>query len=262
MLSFPIKDNMFSHVFTSSWYNKSELMKWKRENLVEDYIFSTDPYIQTDKKVYVWLLESPEVTASYYDYVLKNPDKFSKIFTFSKEILESCKNSYFLPIGGCWIKEKDRKIYEKSKLISLISSEKNFTTGHKLRRKIVDRLTNRVSLYGPPNNHIENKITGLKDYMFQIVVENNKSDYFFTEKLIDCLQTGVIPIYWGCPSIGDFFDTDGILSFDTMEDLEKILESLSKELYESKKKSIETNFEKSKEYIVAENYLVKNYFTK
>lgn len=47
-----------------------------------------------------------------------------------------------------------------------------------------------------------------------------------------------------------------------MEDLEKILESLSKELYESKKKSVEANFEKSKEYIIAENYLVKNYFTK
>jgi hypothetical protein len=97
MLSLPIKDNMFSHVSTSSWYNKSELMEWKRENLVEDYIFSTDPYIQTDKKVYVWLLESPEITPSYYNYILKNSDKFSKIFTFSKDILDECKNSYLLP---------------------------------------------------------------------------------------------------------------------------------------------------------------------
>ena len=39
----------------------------------------------------------------------------------------------------------------------------------------------------------------------------------FTEKLIDAFLTGTIPLYWGCPTIGEFFDMDGILLFDNVD---------------------------------------------
>ena len=65
------------------------------------------------------------------------------------------------------------------------------------------------------------------DYRFSIVIENCKRDYWFTEKLIDCLRTGTIPIYWGCPSIGDFFDIRGFILFDDINDLENILNNLT-----------------------------------
>ena len=43
----------------------------------------------------------------------------------------------------------------------------------------------------------DNKLAGLKDYMFTIVIENVVDDCWFTEKLMDSLLTGTIPIYWG-----------------------------------------------------------------
>jgi hypothetical protein len=38
-------------------------------------------------------------------------------------------------------------------------------------------------------------------------VESSSETEIFTERLIDCLVTKTIPIYWGCPNISDFFDT-------------------------------------------------------
>jgi hypothetical protein len=237
-------------------------MEWDR-SLNLDYIFTTDPGVEfKDKKIYMWLIESPEITKGHYEYVKNNPKKFDKIFTFDKEILDTTPNSLLTPIGGCWIHEGDRIMYKKNKLISIISSGKNQTTGHRFRNSIIDKFSNRLDLYGRVYNPIEFKVESLKDYRFQIVVENTKSDYYFTEKIIDCFQTGTIPIYWGCPSINDFFDSNGIITFDTIDDLNSILDTISNDLYESKIESIQNNFEISKNYLISEDYIMKNYFKK
>ena len=47
---------------------------------------------------------------------------------------------------------------------------------------------------------------------FHIAIESTSTINYFTEKLIDALITKTVPIYWGCPNIGDFFDTRGIIS--------------------------------------------------
>jgi hypothetical protein len=94
--------------------------------------------------------------------------------------------------------------------------------------------------------------------MFQIVVENGKYDYYFTEKIIDCFVTGTIPIYWGCPSINDFFNINGILAFDNLNDLEHILNNISIEKYNEMKPYIQENFEKSKNFLLSEEYMIKN----
>lgn len=263
MKKIPLIDNLFSHATTSSWHNISHLMEWDRKNIDSyDYVVTTDPTININKKIYMWLMESPRITKNYYDYVKNNNLKFDKIFTFSKEILENYDNSFFTPIGGCWISEENRKIHldEKNKILSMVSSGKMITEGHLLRKNIIDKFNNKFDLYGFNYKKIDNKIESLKNYMFQVVVENTKEDYYFTEKIIDCLQTGVIPIYWGCPSIDKFFDLDGILTFNTLDDLEKILSSLNEELYKTKIKSIIKNFQLSKNYLIAEDYMIKNYF--
>jgi len=49
------------------------------------------------------------------------------------------------------------------------------------------------------------------DTMFHVAVENVRQANYFTEKLIDCFLTRTVPVYWGCPNIGDFFDLAGII---------------------------------------------------
>ena len=78
--------------------------------------------------------------------------------------------------------------------------------------------------------------------MFSIVIENCKSDYYFTEKLIDCFLTGTVPIFWGCPSIKNFFNVKGMIIFDTLEECINIINSINVNKYNEMKPYIEENF--------------------
>ena len=57
-----------------------------------------------------------------------------------------------------------------------------------------------------------------------------------------------IPIYWGCPNIGEYFNNEGILSFDNLEQLDIILNNLTPDFYNKQKNIIEENYERAKEY--------------
>jgi hypothetical protein len=72
--------------------------------------------------------------------------------------------------------------------------------------------------------------------------------------LIDCFITGTIPIYWGCPSIGNFFDSGGIITFDSLEQLDGIINNLDGE-YEKRIESVKRNFDLCKKYLVADDII-------
>ena len=230
-----ISDNLFSHAKSSSWYNSPKNFEWVRDDNGEHIVLTDNSLIHVTnynhKKKYAWLVESPLVTKYSYEFVKKNSHLFSKIFTFDKEILETTSNSVLMPVGGCWILEKDRKIHIKNKKVSIISSDKKHLEGHNLRHEII-KIIKGIDVFGSGYNPINNKIDGLQNYQFSICVENCKKDYYFTEKIIDCFITGTIPIYWGCPSIGDFFDVGGVITFNDIDELNEKINSLSDKEYE------------------------------
>jgi len=253
-----ISDNLFSHASSSSWYNSPKNFEWIRE-LNGDHIVLTDHELlnvgrYNHEKKYAWLIESPLVTNNSYNFVKNNSHLFSKIFTFDKEILDAKNNSVLTPIGGCWILEEDRKIHNKNKSISIISSNKKYLDGHNLRHEII-KIIEGIDIFGGGYNPIDNKIKGLRDYKFSICVENCKKDYYFTEKIIDCFITGTIPIYWGCPSIGDFFDMNGIITFKDINDLKEKINELSDNEYEKRMESVLENFKRCQKYLVADDIL-------
>jgi len=84
--------------------------------------------------------------------------------------------------------------------------------------------------------------------MFSIAVESSYEKNYFTEKLIDCLLTKTVPIYWGCPNIGDFFDDRGIIMFETYEEFLIKINSINEKTYNEMKPYIDANYEKAKEY--------------
>ena len=75
--------------------------------------------------------------------------------------------------------------------------------------------------------------------MFQIVIENDKYETYFTEKLTDCFATGTIPVYWGAPDIGKYFNTDGMIIINDQIDLNL----LTSDYYYSKIDAIKENFD-------------------
>lgn len=264
-IKIPIKDSLFSHAKTSSFWNDSEYLEWDRDDdNTKDYIFVTDLDVQkleafTNKKIYAWLLESPNVTPEAYEFVKRNNTFFDKIFTFDEEILKF-KNSFFLPFGGSMLDYNDIKLFNKTKNISMMFSWKRNLEGHKLRHNIYDNFKTNIDFYGSGMNGINvKKINSLRDYKFSVVVENCKKNHYFTEKIIDCFLTGTVPIYWGCSSIGDFFDLGGILSFNDENELRETLESLTDDTYNNMYESVKNNFNEAKKYKIAEDYLYENY---
>ena len=253
-------DSNFSHTSFSSLSNEADSFEWDRQNSENyDSVVLTDLRRVgefTNKKIYGWIMEPPHFDSEQYDFAKKEFERFEKIFTFDKKLLDSSKKFEFLPIGGCWIPDEQKKIYEKNKLVSMVVSFKKMTIAHNFRHKIVRNISN-VDILGNGYHPIEKKIDSLKDFMFSIVVENQKMDYFFSEKIIDCFVTGTIPIYYGCPSIFRFFDAEGILTFDNLPELLTILKKIDSNLYNTKINSVRKNFELAKNYVLAENHIYK-----
>jgi hypothetical protein len=256
-----IIDYLFSHTYSSSWYNKPTLFDWDRTHN-DDHVILTDKSLDlvssvSSKKKYAWLVESPMITPNAYDFIRKNYDKFDLIFTFDKNLLGLSHKFVLLPIGGCWIEENDRIIHDKTKLIGITLSAKKITEGHRLRHDIVNtNLINNLDVFGF-NNPIQNKIIGLKEYKFNLIIENAREDYYFTEKLIDCFITGTIPVYWGCPSIHEFFDIKGIITFSSLDELNKKKNLIDDEFYKNNYQSVLKNYDIAKKYLVADDIIYK-----
>jgi hypothetical protein len=79
--------------------------------------------------------------------------------------------------------------------------------------------------------------------MFHVAVENVKSNNWYTEKIGEAFATKTLPIYWGCPNIGDFYDTRGIITFKSKDELVDIVNNLTPELYYEMKPYIDHNYE-------------------
>tara|TARA_Y100000361_G_C11161626_1_gene347791 strand:- start:1037 stop:1840 length:804 start_codon:yes stop_codon:yes gene_type:complete len=253
-------DKTFSHCEFSNnpipIINKSKFIEWVREDSDNELVVYTDSYIKliNSTNSIAWLLEPEETKAVGYRFVRENFKKFSSVWTWDKVLLETIPNTVFYPVGGCWIEPKDRVVHKKTKLTSMIFSKKKKLPGHILRHKIFDNFHDKINYF----QKIKNKIEGLKDFMFHVVVESVKKDFYFTEKLIDSFITGTIPVYWGCPSICNFFNTDGMIIFNDINELNQKLEMCTKETYYNKLPAVLENYELAKKYVLAEDWIYNN----
>lgn len=260
-----IVDSAFAHDIFTSPHQTSNFMIWDRD--LSDFSPS-EPIFFTNGSLALagdkhplnvgLLLEPPAIEPQNYILAKNLLSRFNRVLTYEKNLLESDPKFQFFPHGGCWIKPLDRKIYPKSKLVSILASEKNFAPGHQLRHKVVAAYKKEMEIFGRGYNPIPYKLPALQDFMFSFVIENCKMDYYFTEKLIDCLVTGTIPIYFGCPSIHKFFNIDGFIILDSENDLDAISKQITPENYHLKLKAVQENFEKALQYILIEDWLFTN----
>jgi hypothetical protein len=143
----------------------------------------------------------------------------------------------------------------------MIYSSKKGAEGHKLRHLIADIVYRKggAALLGTGSNHaLDDKWDGLSPYKFSIIIESCQKKGYFSEKLIDCLLLGTVPIYWGCPNLSDYgFDMRGIITFENISQGIKLIEEL--QTLPVCDQAIVNNFNKAKEYIFAEDYIYERY---
>ena len=259
-----IIDTNFAHAKYSSDFQESKYIEWDRNSLNHE-----GPLFMTDNSMYSlghayhpnkigMLMEPRAMNPAIYDWIKANRYDFNRILTYDKELLAIGKPFERFYHGMCWIYEKDMKVYEKTKLMSIIASAKTQLYGHNLRHQTILMFKNYFDVYGRGYKQVDYKLDALKDYAYSVVIENSKQDYYFTEKLLDCFVTGTVPIYWGCPSIGDFFNTDGMIIFNTLEDLQSQINSLTLDKYNSMLPAINENFERAKSFTLAEDWIFEN----
>ena len=252
--SFSHADGSNSFVEPKFTWLHNQLPTDKNEPVVViDSLLTSVMNMSEQYKMYSWLCESSAIISDTVQFIKDNLElvmsHYKKIFTCDYSLISLHDRIEFCPPGSNmpWVTDEPK---DKTNLVSIISSGKNTTDGHKLRNKCVEYCLNNpgFDVYGRAFNPIERKDEALLPYMFSIVYENCCCDKYYTEKITDCFASKTIPIYWGTNLIKEDFNEDGIIFVDN---LPKTI--LSAELYHSKIDSVNENYDRVKKLEAADD---------
>jgi len=113
---------------------------------------------------------------------------------------------------------KSMNVFKKSKVLSVISSDKAFTQGHMKRLAFVRALSDyfgpRIDVFGRGIREIEDKWDAIADYKYHIALENSSYPDYWTEKLADVYLGGSFPFYYGCPNLENYFPEGSFARID------------------------------------------------
>lgn len=220
--------------------------------LFDKDVFKVQQYLKMGyKKIYALLVEPAWIHHyTVKKFIYKNKHLFSKILTFDPDLLRLDPKKFFFihPCTTRFITQEG--VFKKSKMVSMILSGKNLCYEHQFREEVAKKFKGYIDLIKPGNLRVESLDDYYRDVRYSIQIENGIQENYFTEKLLDCFKTGTVPIYRGCPNLEKFFNKEGVIFFKTIEDLNRILPSLSEEDYLKRMDAIHEN------YILAQNYPV------
>ena len=268
-------DSNFSHDNFSTAYQSSKYIQYVKQQLNFDGVtLFTDEWINNEIVDRVqsrykvgWLHEPYCLHPDTYHNALVNRDKFDFILTYqaTPNLWEFDSKFIFCPYAGNWIDKADWGIKPKSKLCSMLIGSKMATEGHRIRHEIAEMIDEAgfdVDFYGTKGTPTEYgqsaKLTSLSDYCFSIVTETCREDNLFTEWLLDCFALGTIPIFWGASNIYRYFDYEGIIQFDTVDRLYKILAGLDWSKYHKRLSNAYENLGRVKDYAITEDWIYQN----
>lgn len=207
-----------------------------------------------------WLHEPRCLIPELYERAPANASRFDAVLTYDAELLR-LPGFRFMPYGGVWIERRHWGIGRKSALCSQLVGAKTATPGHQMRHRVaaLGMFPQQFGVYGQAVDYsAETKRRVNQPYYFTIVTETCRSENLFTEWLLDCFAVGTVPIFWGCPNVGEFFDPAGILSFETAEQCAELVAGLSVGLYHAMLPAIRHNLRMVEQYSVAEDWLYAN----
>lgn len=244
---------------------EKELSKYK--DLDVSFFISTLPKSQDQlSSINILSLHEPTGYFGTTPWVIQNKHLFQVILTWDDQILNNCENATYLAFGGTWLKpEQYEKPLDKKFEIAHLSGILNKSYGHSMRHEIIARQnefkipTNFHRTIGDRHN-LEDARKGKEivfgNSQFGIAIENFSHRGFFTEKLLDCFLMQTIPLYWGCSNIGDYFNINGIIQFNNVDDIINIGNILNEEYYMNRAHIIEENYQTALQYVDYEQNLI------
>ncbi len=222
---------------------------------------------------YGMLTESRTIVPKDYEVFHRNRGlerDFRYIFTYDDRILNEIENARFYPVAaGIWNSEmREGRYREKDRDLSILSSDKVMCELHRFRLELA-RLCKREGLadtFGrfDGGGYVEKVDETLNRYRFSMIIENDVSDYYFSERLTSCFAAQTVPVYLGARRIGDFFNTDGMILLGSadLEEAESLIAECTRERYEAMLPAVLDNYERVKEYVNMQDYLYEHYLMK
>lgn len=222
---------------------------------------------------YGMLTESRTIVPKDYEVFHRNrglEKDFRYIFTYDDRILNEIENARFYPVAaGIWNSEmREGRYREKDRDLSILSSDKVMCALHRFRLELA-RLCKREGLadtFGrfDGGGYVEKVDETLNRYRFSMIIENDVSDYYFSERLTSCFAAQTVPVYLGARRIGDFFNTDGMILLGSadLEEAESLIAECTRERYETMLPAVLDNYERVKEYVNMQDYLYEHYLMK
>lgn len=233
----------------------------------------TEEYHETpNPKIYFQL--EPQAIQKTDAYILANGSKYTTVLTYNPTVLQNCSDAKNILFPACsWISGthfRSLTVGKKQFQISCLTGIKQMTEGHTFRLQLYFnqvQIQEHISValtwfrssagarlpeltYNPLIQ--DDKFPLFETYQYSFVIENSSQPNYFTEKLIDCLITKTIPIYYGCPNIHEFFDTTGWILLTEPDSFQRIYECIhkwklanyTKDSYSTFTDSIEKNYQR------------------
>ena len=215
-----------------------------------------------------------------YNYTKRLYDKFSTIFTWNDDLVDNKKFFKFhlpCPAGK---KPVNRISFNEKKFLANISANKLSIFPNELysiRRKSIkffeNKLGDQFDLFGPKWNVpitrkekifpfltpkfksyrgiSKDKIETFSHYKFALCYENAYGlNGYVTEKIFDCFNAGIVPIYWGAENITDYADKNAFIDrreFKSDKELFGFLKNIDENEYNKYLSAIE-------KYLASDNY--------
>lgn len=216
-------------------------------------------------KINVYYRSEPNAYFGNEDWIRQNWKKFDLVLTLDPTDIP---NGVFCPFGTSAFHDRvpnfDKALQHKHERVSFIRGNKHFDVqGHHLRWELwnrQDEINLPMDFHGqtsPPyaSNPAEEvqwfsqRSSVFGDSMFHIAIENTSTVNYFTEKIIDCFLFRTVPIYFGHLSINNFFNPRGIITFNTVDELIGICNSLTREDFLERQSAIYDNHARCMQYL-------------
>ena len=202
-------------------------------------------------RAWIWLREPPCIQGRFYRLWPLVGGRFDGVLTHQASLAARCRNAVIVPHGGSWIRHAVDPMAPRSGRIAMIASNKASTEGHRLRHRIAAwsrTAAPDLACLGRGYRSIECKSEGHLPFMYSVVIENGSYPGYFTEKLVDCLLCGSVPIYWGDPEHARHFDPAGIIHCRSEDDVRRAILAADVPGFDSRLGARRTNAEVARRF--------------
>lgn len=227
------------------------------EVFIDTFTFKPIPY----KGVRIIILEEPLRDLNLIDYVKRYSHLYNYVLTFQDDILRDNPKSIHFRNADIWVTRGYDPQPRRYAVSTLVGGKRDLRMpGYALRHdlwKNKDRIVTPKEFYLSDSfkwdevDYTSNTILyGSKDKMFDVMfhvaIENCSIKHYYSEKLLDCIESKTVPIYYGCQNIGDYFNKEGIISVGSVGEIVDACNNLTEDLYTRMLPAMEENKERIK----------------